>query len=184
MTHAQAPMTSVGNDEGRITNDELQSGVSRLHEGGAVWHGRSCPAVSSARPLRLCVSVGVALVVATGVIGTALARSQGWRVWSRIREELAAGRMPAEPLLDAVLILFAGALLLTPGVLTDLLGITLLIPWTRNYYRRRLVAWFKSHFTIQTPDFRSWPPSQAHSKVVDSYVIGQEEKKNAANGGR
>ncbi len=61
------------------------------------------------------------LVVATGVFGTALARSQGWRAWSRIRDELAAGRMPAEPLLDAVLIFVAGALLLTPGILTDLL---------------------------------------------------------------
>ncbi|HPM82381.1 MAG TPA: FxsA family protein [Candidatus Anammoximicrobium sp.] len=120
----------------------------------------------------------LALVIATGVIGTALARSQGWRVWSRIQEELAAGRMPAEPLLDAVLIFVAGALLLTPGVLTDLLGITLLIPWTRNYYRRRLVAWFKSHFTIQTTGFGSWPQSQERSQVIDSYVIGQEDKKD------
>lgn len=120
----------------------------------------------------------LALVLATGVTGTLLARSQGWRVWSRIREELAAGRMPTEPLLDAVLIFVAGALLLTPGVLTDLLGITLLIPWTRKYFRRRLIEWFKSHFTIQTTGFGSWPPSPGRSEIIDSYVIGQDDKQD------
>ena len=74
------------------------------------------------------------LVIATGVIGTLLAREQGWRTWTRIRDELAAGRMPADSLLDGVLIFIAGALLLTPGVLTDLLGISLLVPWCRACY--------------------------------------------------
>jgi UPF0716 protein FxsA len=122
--------------------------------------------------------VSLALVIIPGVIGTLLARSQGWRAWTRIREELAAGRMPTEPLLDAVLIFVAGALLLTPGVLTDLVGITLLIPWTRTYYRRRLVAWFKSRFTVQTSGFGSWPQSPGRSEVIDSYVIGQEDSKD------
>jgi UPF0716 protein FxsA len=116
------------------------------------------------------------LVIATGVIGTLLARDQGWRTWRRIHDELAAGRMPADSLLDGVLIFIAGALLLTPGVLTDLLGISLLVPTCRDYYRRRLVAWFKSRFTIQTSGIGSWPPPQGRSEVVDSYVIGQESK--------
>jgi UPF0716 protein FxsA len=122
--------------------------------------------------------VSLALVIIPGVLGTLLARGQGWRVWSRIRAELGAGRMPTDPLLDAVLIFVAGALLLTPGVLTDLLGITLLIPWTRKYARRWLVEWFKSHFTIQTTGFGSWPSSPNRSEVIDSYVIGQEDKKD------
>jgi UPF0716 protein FxsA len=116
------------------------------------------------------------LVITTGVIGTLLARAQGWRTWTRIREELAAGRMPTDALLDGVLIFIAGALLLTPGILTDLFGISLLVPRCRDYYRRRLVAWFKSRFTIQTSGFGSWPPPQGHSEVVDSYVIDQEPK--------
>ena len=64
------------------------------------------------------------------------------------------------------------------GVLTDLLGLTLLIPWTRKYFRRRLVAWFKSHFTIQTTGLGSWPPPTGRSEVIDSYVIGHDEKKD------
>ena len=96
------------------------------------------------------------LVIATGVIGTYLAQSQGWRTWRRIRGQLAAGQMPTESLLDAVLIFVAGALLLTPGVVTDLFGMSLLFPWSRRYYRRRLVTWFKSRFTIQRPIRDSW----------------------------
>jgi UPF0716 protein FxsA len=120
--------------------------------------------------------ITLAVVIATGVIGTLLARSQGWRVWSRIHTELAGGRMPTEPLLDAVLIFVAGALLLTPGVLTDLLGILLLIPWTRSYFRRRLVTWFQSRFTIHASGLGSWPPPHGRSEVIDSHVIGADVK--------
>lgn len=118
------------------------------------------------------------LVIATGVAGTLLARSQGLRTWLRIREELAAGRMPADSLLDGVLIFVAGALLLTPGILTDLFGISLLIPVCRDYYRRRLVAWFKSRFTIRTSGptagFGAGAQTHGRSEVIDSYVIEQE----------
>jgi UPF0716 protein FxsA len=116
------------------------------------------------------------LVIATGVVGTLLARSQGWRTWMRIRDELAEGRMPAESLLDAVLIFFAGALLLTPGVLTDAFGISLLIPWCRQHYRRRLVAWFKSRVTIRTAATGAWNSPPQRSEVIDSHVVGEGEK--------
>ncbi|NLF73117.1 MAG: FxsA family protein [Candidatus Anammoximicrobium sp.] len=123
------------------------------------------------------------LVIATGVVGTLLAKSQGWRVWSRIHAELAAGQLPAEALLDAALIFVAGALLLTPGILTDLLGFSLLIPWTRNHFRRRLVAWFKARFTVHPAGFGSWPAPPGRSEVIDSYVVGAEGRDNTPDGG-
>lgn len=116
------------------------------------------------------------LVIVTGVAGTLLARSQGWRTWMRILDELEAGRMPTESLLDAVLIFVAGALLLTPGVLTDALGISLLIPACRNYYRRWLVIWFKSRFSIRTAGMAPGNSPQPRSEVIDSYVVGREER--------
>jgi UPF0716 protein FxsA len=79
--------------------------------------------------------------------------------------------LPAEPLLDALLIFVAGALLLTPGMLTDLVGISLLIPWSRTYYRRRVVQWCKSRFTIHTSGFGDWRMQDPKSEVIDSYVI-------------
>ena len=73
----------------------------------------------------------VLLVFGTGVLGAWLARREGLRAFYRVREEMAAGRLPAEALLDGLLILVAGAVLLTPGLLTDLAGFALLTPFVR-----------------------------------------------------
>ena len=111
------------------------------------------------------------LVVITGVVGSLLAKTQGVRAFRRIQEELASGRMPTEPLLDAVMIFIAGALLLTPGLLTDAFGLSLLIPGCRSYYRRRVTQWFKSRFTIKGGTSGGWQSGESRSEVIDSYVI-------------
>jgi UPF0716 protein FxsA len=76
------------------------------------------------------------LVVITGVAGAALARAAGVRVIHEIRAEVAAGRMPVNHMLDGMLILVGGVMLLTPGILSDLFGIALLLPATRSVIRR------------------------------------------------
>lgn len=76
------------------------------------------------------------LVLATGVLGAWLAKSQGLRALVRVRTELGSGRMPTEALLDGVLIFVAGAVLLTPGLLTDAAGFFLLSPKGRAWVRR------------------------------------------------
>lgn len=118
--------------------------------------------------------VSVLVVIVTGTIGSMLAHSQGIRVLWRIRQEWVAGRMPGEALLDALMIFVAGALLLAPGMITDLLGISLLIPACRWIYRRQLMYWIRNHWTMRvttttpagTQSFTSHP-----SQVIDSYVI-------------
>lgn len=80
-----------------------------------------------------------ALVVVTGIAGAALARREGLRTFSQIRSELAVGRLPAGRMFDGVLILLAGGLLLTPGVLTDLVGLALLAPPGRELVRRAVL---------------------------------------------
>ena len=80
----------------------------------------------------------ILLVVGTGTLGAWLARSEGLKAFYRVREEMAAGRLPAEALLDGLLILIAGAVLLTPGLLTDLAGFALLTPFGRRAVRRRV----------------------------------------------
>lgn len=77
----------------------------------------------------------VLIVVGTGVLGAYLARQQGFQVWNRIQREMELGMFPAEDLLDGLLIFGAGVVLLTPGVITDVLGILILIPVTRHYIR-------------------------------------------------
>jgi len=78
----------------------------------------------------------VGLVVLTGALGAALARYEGLRVLGRVREEWRRGRVPTDELLDGLLILIAGAVLLTPGLITDCLGFFLLSPPGRTVVRR------------------------------------------------
>lgn len=80
----------------------------------------------------------LALVVGTGFLGATLARRQGLRVWIAIQAELRAGRMPARELMDGLLVLIGGIVLLTPGILTDLAGLALLVPVTRSAFKKIL----------------------------------------------
>jgi UPF0716 protein FxsA len=82
------------------------------------------------------------IVILTGFLGALLARHQGLKTMLKVRESLARGEMPAEHLLDALLILLAGIVLLTPGFLTDLAGFTILIPTTRFHFKR----WLRKKF--------------------------------------
>ena len=77
----------------------------------------------------------IALLIADSVLGSLLMRSQGRAVWRRFNDAMHAGRPPAREVLDGVLVIFGGALLLTPGFLTDVLGLILLIPPTRALVR-------------------------------------------------
>ncbi len=85
----------------------------------------------------------IAIVIVTGVIGAYLAKYEGFKVISGIRQELGAGKIPAEGLIDGVIILAGGLLLLTPGLLTDTIGFLALIPVTRNYLKQYLKRKFK-----------------------------------------
>lgn len=72
------------------------------------------------------------VVVLTGVIGAGLARAEGMRAFIAFQQELATGRLPGQAILDGLAILVGGAFLLTPGILTDLAGFSLLLPPTRR----------------------------------------------------
>src|SRR5215207_10999733 len=84
----------------------------------------------------------IALLVADAVLGSLLARSQGRLAWRRFNEALRSGRPPAREVMDGALVLFGGALLLTPGFLSDILGLVLLLPPTRAVIRTILVRRF------------------------------------------
>jgi UPF0716 protein FxsA len=80
----------------------------------------------------------ILLLAAASVLGSVLLRSQGRTVWRRFNEALSAGRMPHREVLDGVLVIFGGAFLITPGFLTDFVGLALLIPPTRGVVRRQV----------------------------------------------
>jgi UPF0716 protein FxsA len=77
----------------------------------------------------------IALLIADSVLGSMLMRSQGRAAWRRFNEAVAEGRIPHREVLDGALVIFGGALLLTPGFLSDILGALLLLPPTRALAR-------------------------------------------------
>ena len=82
----------------------------------------------------------LALLVLDSILGSLLMRAQGRAAWRRFSETVAAGRPPAREVVDGALIIAGGALLLTPGFLTDVFGLALLLPPSRALLRRFVVA--------------------------------------------
>jgi UPF0716 protein FxsA len=78
----------------------------------------------------------VAIVLLSGVIGAQLTRRQGLSVWRSLQADLAAGRVPAQGLMDCVLILIAGGMMIAPGFLTDIAALLLLLPPIRSVIKR------------------------------------------------
>ena len=79
------------------------------------------------------------LLAADSVLGALLLRAQSRAVWKRFNETMGLGRIPHREVIDGVLVIFGGAFLLTPGFLTDVVGLLLLIPPTRAFVRRLVV---------------------------------------------
>ena len=106
------------------------------------------PAVELALLIEVGSRIGtlatLGLIAATGVVGAALARSQGLSVLRQVQRDLAEGRLPAGALVDGAIILVAGALLMTPGILTDALGFFCLLPGFRHLIKRVLWRRFES----------------------------------------
>ena len=84
----------------------------------------------------------VLIVILTALLGAWLARLEGSKTMTKVRESLNRGELPAEEMLDAMLIFGAGILLLTPGFVTDLAGLGILVPQIRNGFKR----WLRKKF--------------------------------------
>ncbi len=112
----------------------------------------------------------LALVLITGIVGGSLARREGLRCFARFRRETVAGRLPADSLLDGLMILVAGALLITPGVLTDVVGFSLLIPGVRTIIKRRLKSRIEMQFHAVSPH-APWNEPPEGDQIIDTRVI-------------
>ncbi len=107
----------------------------------------------------------VAILIADSLLGAALMRSQGRIAWRRFNEATAAGRVPAREVLDGALVIFGGALLLTPGFITDIFGLILLIPPTRALVRVVLARRLAHRMVASMTQSRSpGPRSQSRSR--------------------
>src|SRR6186713_415327 len=113
----------------------------------------------------ISVPFTLAFVVVTALVGAILLRHQGIQTFRNIQRDLAEKRMPTDSLLDGVFIAVAAILLILPGVTTDIVGMTILIPPLRKLYKIWLVRWFKSKFQLR--GFTS----PARTEVIDSHIV-------------
>src|SRR3954470_15876324 len=90
----------------------------------------------------------LALLIVDGFLGAALARSQGRAAWERFNRALAEGRVPAREVFDGAMVILGGALLVTPGFITDIFGLILLIPPTRALVRGTMAGFAKRRVTF------------------------------------
>jgi len=121
------------------------------------------PAVELALLVELGSHIGtlntIGLIALTGIAGAALTRWQGLQVLRSVQRELAEGRLPASSLVDGIIILVAGALLITPGILTDAFGFLCLVPGLRALAKRTLLRRLE----------RAASESRVHISVHDRY---------------
>jgi len=82
----------------------------------------------------------IALLVLDSMVGAWLIKREGGRAWQALRQALQGGRMPAKELADGALILIGGTLMLSPGFVLDVVGILLILPFTRPVARRLLTS--------------------------------------------
>ena len=116
----------------------------------------------------------IMLVILTGAWGAYLAKSQGYSILSRIQVEMAAGRVPTAELIDGLLVLIGGIVLLTPGLLTDLVGFSLMVPGFRAIIRERVKKKFAAqvgHFQMTTPGGMGTRPQAPPNRSKDDDVI-------------
>ncbi len=114
----------------------------------------------------------IAAIVVTGFAGAWLVRRQGIAVLRRMRSSFATGEIPTDPLIDGGLVLLAAGLLLTPGLITDAVGITFLIPVSRHWYRHRIKNWMIRNVQVTATTFRS----RMEADTVDADYVRKQDK--------
>jgi UPF0716 protein FxsA len=129
----------------------------------------------------------IALLVVDSVVGAWLVRREGTRAWSRFRLALNQGRVPTDEVLEGALVLFGGALMLTPGFASDALGLLLMIPPARALIAAMLKRRLGARFSVTTMSAggatrRGGAARRPRDEVVDVEVINVERDAAKRNG--
>lgn len=106
------------------------------------------------------------LIIATAFIGAKLVRQQGLQTWSNIQQEMAQGQLPAQSLFDGICILISGVMLITPGLITDVIGLLLMIPAFRAISYRQ----FGSKIKFKAAASAHFQQSQGHSTFEGEFT--------------
>lgn len=120
----------------------------------------------------------LSVVVGTGLLGAWLVRREGWRAWDRFHRDLNEGRVPTDSLVDGLMVFAGGVLLITPGVVSDLLGLALVIPPTRALIRRALRRRWQLRATrfFQQTGGSPGNTTAGHDRIIDVRVVDRTKR--------
>ncbi len=123
----------------------------------------------------------IALIIVTGALGASLSRHQGLQTWRSIQQQMQQGKLPTDSLLDGLMIFAAALLLITPGILTDLVGFSLLSPLVRTGLRHRLRESFRVQTSIHVQGFgRPFAgPTPSPGTTQDDEIIDVEFERHS-----
>lgn len=127
----------------------------------------------------------IALLLIESAIGAWLVKREGRRAWAALKEAVGTGRLPSRELADAALVLVGGTLLLTPGFVTDVFGLFLILPLTRPVARRAL-GWFAARRASTLVAARGASARSTRgggSRTVPGEVVGDEPPDDPRRGG-
>ncbi len=120
---------------------------------------------------KIGIPMTIWIIILTAILGAALTKSQGRLAMQKLKQATSEGRMPHNEAMDGILILIAGAVLLTPGFLTDAVGFLLLVPPMRALLRGRFAQKLKSKIQVASPSFptqnQSPPSKHDDGNVID-----------------
>ncbi len=120
----------------------------------------------------------ISLIIVTGIIGAALAKHQGLENLRKLQTGMSSGQAPTDTLIDGLLILVAGAVLITPGVLTDLFGFSLLIPPLRSVIRNGLKKAFKKRTVVHFQNMLSFQEGAFNPNSSQDHASHQQADDN------
>lgn len=113
------------------------------------------PVIELALLIRIGTWIGplwtIAIVLGTGAVGSWLAKREGFAVLRQLRDELREGLPPGSRLMEGALVVLGGVLLITPGVLSDVTGLLLIVPPARRWLAPRALAWLMRRFQVEIP---------------------------------
>lgn len=120
--------------------------------------------------LRWDVAITVLWIITSGLIGAWYVRRQGIQVMDELKQTLNQNQLPTNLLVEGGIVLVAGGLLITPGLLTDFLGFSMLVKPSRRWYGRQILAWLKKKVKISTSGF-TMGGSMHPDDILDAEVV-------------
>lgn len=116
----------------------------------------------------------LAIVIVTAMIGSYLAKREGFSILNKFQEKISTAQIPTNELVDGAIILVCGALLLTPGVITDVFGFLGLIPFTRAPIRSYLKRRFSKNIGVRSTGFQSPQSGPINETPSDPSPAGED----------